>query len=162
MTPPHADAAPPWPAGPIERFRQVWQALATRLGQPPTRRDLDPVAFPFALGWFMLLEYHRGPDCLRCRLAGNEVMTVFGWTKIRHRWLDTVANRPLARDSADFARRVIDGGRPLLDRHTADLPGRRTVSLLRGGYPLTPLAGEPEMLAIVYQYVGARPEPPRP
>lgn len=149
-----------WPAGRVDRFRRYWREITDRLGRPPTRRELDPLGFPAALAWILLLEYHRSAHRLRCRLAGDEIMKAFGWREARRRWLDAIMLPEEARTGTDLARRVLDDGTPLFGHRVVAVAGPRSIDVLRGAFPLCRIDGEPEMLVVVYQQAREVPATP--
>ena len=60
----------------LRRFFAYWRAKAGTRAMP-TRADLDPVDFPYALGYVMLVEVERAPLRFRFRLYGSALVNYF-------------------------------------------------------------------------------------
>lgn len=60
----------------LRRFADHWQSLRPA-GGFPSRRDLDPTGFPWALPHIYILDAVPAPDYWRYRLAGNEITGAF-------------------------------------------------------------------------------------
>src|SRR5215471_13459596 len=56
----------------LKRLFAYWCA-AKRGRRMPARRDLDPLDFPYALGYVMLVDVLREPLRFRVRLHGTEI-----------------------------------------------------------------------------------------
>jgi hypothetical protein len=53
------------------RLRRLYEYWLAKKGQRrfPSRRDIDPVDFPYVLGHVILFDVMRGPLCFRVRVA---------------------------------------------------------------------------------------------
>lgn len=88
----------------IRRMHEYWQSKS-RDGRLPSRQDIDPLDFPWALGLVCLIEVERDPLTFRYRLDGT-----------------TIAER----HGSDFTGRTIDEIKPtfysaMLRRHFAEI-----------------------------------------
>jgi len=58
-----------------ENLRQLYQYWKAKCGQRqfPSRQDIDPLDFPYVLGWVMLIDVAHEPLQFRFRLYGTEL-----------------------------------------------------------------------------------------
>lgn len=83
--------------------------------RPPSRAELDPLEFPYAVGFVTLVDVEREPQRFRFRLVASPVTLHLGY-ELTGRYLDEVPE-PAMRDYLDEAyRRVVAGRRPLHER----------------------------------------------
>ncbi|RVU38711.1 PAS domain-containing protein [Hwanghaeella grinnelliae] len=91
----------------VLRFFDYWRSKRTGRGLP-SRRDIDPIEIPWALPWIFLMDYEV-PETFRFRLAGQELVDVFGrrlkgstlkdvlsdevFPQVTERWLPLVNSR---------------------------------------------------------------------
>lgn len=61
----------------LRRFFAYWRAKAGDRAMP-RRADIDPVDFPYALGYVILVEVERAPLRFRFRLYGSALVNYFG------------------------------------------------------------------------------------
>jgi hypothetical protein len=61
----------------LQRFFAYWQAKAGAR-EMPTRADLDPLDFRYALGYVVLVDVERHPLRFRFRLYGSGLVNYFG------------------------------------------------------------------------------------
>ena len=66
----------------LRRLVDYW--LGLRQGRPmPARRDVDPIAIPWALTRIYLIDYDAGSRSFRYRLAGDEICRLFGRASLK-------------------------------------------------------------------------------
>lgn len=82
--------------------------------RPPGRADLDPLDFPYAMGFVTLIDVEADPLRFRFRLAATAVTEHLGY-ELTGKYLDSVPEAGM-RDYLDASyRRVVALGRPLYE-----------------------------------------------
>ena len=65
------------PSDTLRRMYTYWQSKC-RTDRLPARKDIDPIDFPWALGWVCLLDVERYPMNFRYRLDGTTIAERYG------------------------------------------------------------------------------------
>lgn len=131
------------PSETLRRMHAYWQSKC-RGEKLPTRKDIDPLDFPWALGLVCLLDVERYPLAFRYRLDGTTIAERYG---------------------ADLTGRTIDEVKPafhaaLLQKHFSEVaetarPTLYRISLRYGGHARTymrlalPLAGDGKTVEMI-------------
>lgn len=92
--------------------------------QCPARGDLDPLDFPYILGWVALIEVTRNPLRFRYRLLGVLLVERFGFD-MTGKYLDEFP-QPAFRQFLERAwTEVVETGRPIHQFHNDTVDGHR-------------------------------------
>jgi len=84
-------------------------------GRPPGRADLDPLDFPYAIGFVTLVDVEHDPLRFRFRLVATPVTEHLGY-ELTGRFVDEVPE-PAMRDYLDVSyRQLVTACRPLHER----------------------------------------------
>lgn len=84
-------------------------------GRPPSRADLDPLDFPYAIGFVTLIEVERDPLRFRFRLAAGPISRHLGYD-LTGKYLEDVPEPAMQAYLRESYCRVVDGRVPLHDR----------------------------------------------
>lgn len=107
----------------IERLTAYWRARAA--GRPfPSRRDIDPLDFPYALGRVSLLEAHPGADGprYRYRLVSTELTERLGF-EMTGKFADEMPSPDLRAYVHAFYGRAVAARAPLIEAGSLEADG---------------------------------------
>jgi hypothetical protein len=94
----------------LQRLFAYWQAK--RGGRLfPAKRDIDPVEFPFILGYVTLVDVERDPRRYRFRLDGSILVALSGMDYTGRR-LDELPGEEYVAFNKETYDRVVDSGEP--------------------------------------------------
>ena len=106
----------------LQRLFAYW--CAARRGRPmPARRDLDPLDFPYALGYVMLVDVLREPLRFRVRLHGSEITQRVHYD-LTGKLLDDIPDPEYRRYAIKRCRALVAAARPLRLEQDRELDGR--------------------------------------
>ena len=108
------------------RLRRLYQYWLEKKGQRrfPTRRDIDPVDFPYVLGHVILFDVLRDPLRFRIRVHGTEMVAVAGYD-LTGKFVDDLPITDFRRYVLARCESMLRQGEPLLVRHNRTLDGRQ-------------------------------------
>jgi hypothetical protein len=106
----------------LQRLFAYW--CAARRGRAwPARRDLDPLDFPYALGYVMLVDVLREPLRFRVRLHGTEITQRVHYD-LTGKLLDEIPDSEYRRYAVERCRALVAAARPLRVEQNRELDGR--------------------------------------
>jgi len=109
----------------LHRVFEYWDGR--RAGRAfPSRRDIDPLDLPFALGSLILIDVLRDPLRFRYRLVGTTATTRWGYD-MTGKFVDDLPTPERRAIILDQYRRVVESARPLAIHGTHVLDGRNWV-----------------------------------
>jgi hypothetical protein len=89
----------------------------------PARRDLDPLDFPYALGYVMLVDVLREPLRFRVRLHGTEITRRVLYD-LTGKLLDDIPDPEYRRYAIERCRALVDAAQPVRVEQDRELDGR--------------------------------------
>nr|WP_298682447.1 PAS domain-containing protein [uncultured Dongia sp.] len=95
----------------LRRFFAYWRKKAGARAMP-TRADLDPVDFPYALGYVMLVEVERAPLRFRFRLYGSALVNYFADGDYTGKYADQLLPADYAPFVVNAYTTAVEGGVP--------------------------------------------------
>jgi hypothetical protein len=106
----------------LRRLYDYWDGV--RHGRRfPSRRDIDPLDFPYVLGSVMLVDVLREPLRFRVRLHGTEMVQRAGYD-LTGKLIDELPISEFRTLVIGRCRQLIDAAQPLWVRHDRALDGR--------------------------------------
>ena len=106
----------------LQRLFAYWCA-AKRARRMPARRDLDPLEFPYALGYVMLIDVLREPLRFHVRLHGTQI-TQRVFYDLTGKLLDEIPDPEYRRYAIKRCRALVDTAQPLRVQQDREIDGR--------------------------------------
>ncbi len=96
-----------------DRLRRLYAYWAEKRGERrfPTKAEIDPVEFPYILGYVTLVDVERAPRRYRFRLDGSILVALSG-TDYTGRYLDELPGEQYVAFIRETYDRVVDSGEP--------------------------------------------------
>jgi hypothetical protein len=96
-----------------DRLRRLFVYWLDKRGERlfPTRTEIDPIEFPFVLGYVTLVDVEREPRRYRFRLDGSILVELSGTDYTGH-YLDELPGAEYVAYVKETYDRVVDGGAP--------------------------------------------------
>jgi hypothetical protein len=108
------------------RLRQLYEYWLAKKGQRhfPSRRDIDPVDFPYVLGHVMLVDVMRDPVRFRVRIHGTEMVAKAGYD-LTGKFLDDHPISEYRRYVMERCEGLVGDAEPLLVWHDRLVDGKQ-------------------------------------
>lgn len=96
-----------------DRLRRLFEYWDSKRGgrRFPARADIDPLDFPYVMGWIVLLDVERDPLRFRCRVHGTQLIAKNQFD-LTGKYLEDHPMPEFAAHSAQMWREVLDRGEP--------------------------------------------------
>jgi hypothetical protein len=108
------------------RLRRLYEYWLAKKGQRrfPSRKDIDPVDFPYVLGHVMLVDVVRDPLRFRVRVHGTDMVAKAGYD-LTGKFLDDHPISDYRHYVMERCEGLVRDGEPLLVWHDRSLDGKR-------------------------------------
>jgi hypothetical protein len=107
------------------RLQRLYEYWLVKKGERrfPSRRDIDPIDFPYVLGHVILFDVLRDPLRFRVRVHGTEMVAKAGYD-LTGKFLDDLPITEYRRYVMERCEGLVRDGEPLLVRHDRILDGK--------------------------------------